>query len=63
MKVEYVFWDEPDKVKIHDTDLVWKNNPTIRRNMPREHLDEFTMQKFEKDLKAGIVLRFKVLEE
>lgn len=63
MKVEYVFWDEPDKVKIHDTDLVWKNNPIIRETMNPEQLAKFTLERLKEEEKAEKVLRFKVLEE
>lgn len=54
MRVKYIHFSEPDKVKIHDTKLVLKNNRFITKT--ELEFDDFTLRKMKRDLENGILL-------
>ena len=53
--------------KIHDTEKSFRNCVSSHRvrsgEMDQEKWDKFTLEKFEYDLKRGIVLSYEVIEE
>lgn len=59
MKIKYTHTSEPNMEKIHDTELVKKNNPFIHFSI--EELDKITLEQFQKDKEKGMILSFEVL--
>ena len=59
MKVKYIHFSEPDKEKIHDTEVVLQKNRFIKRT--QISFDEFTLRKFKKDKEKGYILSYEVL--
>lgn len=53
--------------KVHDTEKSFRNCVSVHRvrsgEMDQEQWDKFTLEKFEHDLKRGIVLSYEVIKE
>lgn len=72
MKIRYLHTANTNEIgeveeKIHDTEKAFRNcvSPLDIRSGERTQAewDEFTLKKFEEDLKKGIVLSYSVIEE
>lgn len=61
MKIEYIHFSEPEKVKVYDTEQALKNNPYIRRN--QKEYDEMEIRSFERKKKQGYILYYRIKEE
>ena len=59
MKVKYVHFSEPDKEKVHDTEIVLKKNRFITKT--QIDFDEFTLKKFKADKEKGYILSYEIL--
>lgn len=59
MKVKYVHFSEPDKEKVHDTEIVLKKNRFIKKT--QIDFDEFTLRKLKEDKAKGYILSYEIL--
>lgn len=64
MRIKYVWHDEPNKEKKVDTIEQFYSIPFIFREMSgktQEEYDKFILNKFEKDVQSGLVLRYEIV--
>ena len=66
MKIEYRHCSNPDVTKVHDTRMSLIGCRGFLNFMGAEHTqeswDKFTLEKFERDLKRGVVLSYSIIE-
>ena len=58
MKIKYIHFSEPEKVKEYDTEKAYKNNPFLR--MSQDEFNKRELRSFERRKAEGIILKFDV---
>lgn len=61
MKVQYIHCSNHEKVKIHDTVEAFRHRPRFYGPQTQKEYDAFTLEKFRKDKKKGIIISYAVL--
>lgn len=59
MKIKYIHFTEPDKIKIYDTKVALNKNPFYR--MTQEEFDKLELSKMERDKQKGHILAYEVV--
>lgn len=57
MKIEYIHFSEPNKVKIYDTEVALKKNAFIR--MEQEEFDKLELEHMRRDKEKDYILSYK----
>lgn len=57
MKIKYIHFSEPNKVKIYDTEVALKKSPY---KMPQEKFDKIELQHMERDKQKGYILSYEI---
>ena len=60
MLIKYIHASEPETEKIHDTELVLKNNPFITQS--QKEFDDFTLRHLAEDKERGIIISYEVVD-
>lgn len=60
MKIKYIHSSDPEKIKIHDTELVRKN--TFHNRKSQKFVDNLTLNHLKRDAEKGLILYYEVLE-
>lgn len=58
MKIEYIHFSEPKRVKVYDTEKSWRNN---RIKMTQEEWDKHELKKMEEDKDRGHIISYRVI--
>lgn len=61
MKIKYVHFSEPDKTKIHDTEIALRKNLFITKS--QKEFDDFTLRLMERDKQKGHILSYEIINE
>lgn len=61
MKIKYIHASDPEKIKIHDTEMVRKN--TFFNRKPQKEVDKMTLEFMERDKARGIILYYEIIKE
>lgn len=66
MKIKYRHFSEPDRVKIIDTEIGYRNPSPFGppcRDMTLEEYNKFQLEKMAKDIEKGRILEFEVIDD
>lgn len=60
MKIKYVWFEEPSKVKVYDTEKALKNNSFIK--LTQSDFDKMELANMEKKKREGLVLSYEITQ-
>jgi len=60
MKIKYIHFSEPNKVKEYDTEIALKNNSFLKKS--QEDFDKLELEHMERDKQKGHILSYEIVE-